>query len=827
VELEDAGREAVPPAARVPLLSALALSCALAGVPLVLVELFPALHVVMGTSAYLVFHNVAEFFGVMVALSVFGVGWYTHDQSRDHHALFLGSAFLAVGLVQFMHALSYAGMPDFVTPSSPNKASQLWVIARACTAAAFLASAFVRPHAETPWLSKPVLGSLAVAVSLAAFLSAVVFPGTLPDAFVPGVGQTPFKRLVEYGIVATFVAAIVSHAWRFARRPDPAAALYLAGFVLSAFAELFFAAYRSVTDTRNALGHLYTVVAFYLVYRAVFIESVQRPHRALLEAAAALRLERDERVVAQAALARALEEGRREHDRVAAIMEASPVALVRVDAGGTVGYLNAEAERVLGVGRGEVAGRPFDAPAWGIRDEAGQPVDPADLPYSVIARTRAPVRARHAVQDPGGRTKVLDIVGAPLLDSRGVFEGAVFGLEDASERARMEEQFRQSQKMEAVGRLAGGIAHDFNNVLTAVLSAADYLLRELPPSSPLREEAEEIRVGGRKAATLTRQLLTFSRKEVVVPRVLSLGALVGELIPLLRRLIGEDVELAWEAPASLANVRADAGQLEQVIVNLVVNARDAVSSGGRISITLEDVEVGEDEARGQVGVRPGRFVLLAVADDGCGMTREVLAHAFEPFFTTKAPGKGTGLGLSTIYGIVRQCGGHVRVESQPGAGSLFRIFLPRAEGDVAAPVEAPFRPPQAAVVPASILLVEDEPQVRGVLARALRRAGYAVVEATDGDDAVEWALDPARSLDVLVTDLVMPHLGGQDLAVRVRAARPGVKVLFISGYSGQGFDVGLLGPEVAFLPKPITPPALVEEVQRLVQAEVRAQAARA
>jgi PAS domain-containing protein len=558
VEPEAEVHDRSGPAERVSLAHGLAVPCLLAAAPLVLIEAFPALYGVLGTSVYLVFHNVVELFGVMVALSIFGVGWYTYPQSRDRHALLLSAAFLAVGLVHLMHALSFAGMPDFVTRSSPDKASQLWLVARTCTAAAFLASAFVAPDARSRWLTRPVLGAAAVAVAAGAFLAIVVFPGTLPVAFVPGTGQTAFKRIAEYVIVAGFVGAIAVHLGRFARSPDGAAALYLSGFALSAFAELPFAAFRSVTDTRNALGHLYALAGFYLVYRAVFIESVQRPHRALVDAAAALRAERDERAAAQEALAKALDERRRERDRVAALMEASPVALVRVDGKGRVASLNAKAERVLGVPRAAVLGLPYDHPEWGMRDEAGTELASADLPFAVVGRTRAPARARLAVLGTTGR-KVLDIVAAPLLDGEGGFDGAVLGLEDATARSRIEEQLRQSQKMEAVGRLAGGVAHDFNNVLTAILSAADVLLAELPPCSALLEEVEEIRTGGRKAAALTRQLLTFSRKQVVVPRVLAPGALVAELAPLLRRLIGEDVELVTVAAPDLGNVRIDRG----------------------------------------------------------------------------------------------------------------------------------------------------------------------------------------------------------------------------------------------------------------------------
>jgi PAS domain S-box-containing protein len=812
-------------AERASALRPLALTCAIALVPLAAVDLLPAqLYVVIPTPGYLLFHNVVEFLGVMVALSSFGVGWFTHAQTRDKHALLLSCAFLAIGLLAFMHTLSYAGMPDFVTPSSPNKASQLWLVMRGFSAAAFLASAFVRQDARGSWLGRPVLGGAALAVAAAGFVAVVLRPGTLPAAFVPGVGQTAFKRWSEYAIVATFVAAILAHLRAQRPRSGEPAALYLSAFALSAFAEVCFAAYRSVTDTHNALGHLYALASYALVYRAVFIESVQRPHRELVESTRLLRAERDERAAAQVALARALEAQQRERDRVAAIMEASPVALVRVDPQGTVAYVNAEAERILGVHRQEITRRSYDAPEWSVCDPSGHALDPGELPFAVIARTHAPVRMRHGIRWPDGRLVVLDVLGAPLFDRDGAFEGAVLGLEDATERSRIEEQLRQSQKMEAVGRLAGGVAHDFNNVLTAILSAADLLLDALPPQSPLRADADEIRVAGRKAATLTRQLLTFSRKQVVAPRVLDLGELVTGLLPLLRRLIGEEVELTARAAPALGRVRADPGQVEQVIVNLVVNARDALPpGGGRVVVDVSDVEIDEEDARQRLGVRPGRFVLLSVSDDGCGMSPEVQAHLFEPFFTTKEPGKGTGLGLSTVYGIVRQCGGHVRVESAVGEGSTFRVFLPRADGEPVVEEDPGAAPPAAPVC--RVLVVEDDPQVRDVVRRILTRAGHQVVEARDPADAVARAADLSQHLDVLVTDLVMPGIGGEGVAARVRALRPWLKVLFISGYTASEFDPGRLGPGEVFLAKPFTPAALLEAVQRLVQREVRGTAA--
>jgi PAS domain S-box-containing protein len=779
------------------------------------VDLFPGtFYRVVPTAAYLVFHNVAEFFAVMVALSIFGVAWYSHEQTRDRHALFLGTAFLAIGLMDFMHTLSYSGMPDFVTPSSANKASQFWVVVRSFAAVAFLASAFVRADAARPWLRKGLLGAVALAVPAVAFVAIVLFPEHVPAAYVPGVGQTAFKRFAEYAIVAVLVAAIAAQGWRRARSGDPSAALYGAAFALSAFSELFFAAYRSVTDTRNLLGHVYKVAAFYLVYRGMFVGSIRRPHQRLLATTEALRREMAERTAAEARLARSAQALEHERDRVTTIMEASPVAMMRLEREGRVAYVNAAAERILGASREEITRRRFDSPEWIVTDEAGGQLAPEELPFAVLARTHAPVRRRLAIAGPSGRRVLLDVTGAPLFDAAGAFDGVVMGLEDITERSVVEEQLRQSQKMEAVGRLAGGVAHDFNNLLTAILGASDQVLEQLPAGSTLREDARDIQLAARKAAALTRQLLTFSRKQVVVPKVVALDELVAGLVQMLQRLIGEDVQLVARHGPAVGNVRADPGQLEQVVVNLVVNARDAMPEGGRITLETADFELGPQEARAQIGVRPGRYVMLAVSDTGCGMSAEVLSHLFEPFFTTKGPGKGTGLGLSTIYGIVKQAGGHVRVESAVGAGSTFRVYLPRVE-DGAAAVEGRAGA-AAAAAPATVLLVEDEPQVRAVVLKVLRRAGHAVLDAADGEEALRRAADPAQVIDVLVTDVVMPHLGGRELATRIRALRPGLKVLFVSGYVDAGFPVDELDDDTRFLQKPFGPAELATELSWLL-----------
>ncbi len=407
-----------------------------------------------------------------------------------------------------------------------------------------------------------------------------------------------------------------------------------------------------------------------------------------------------------------------------------------------------------------------------------------------------------------------------------------------SERAlrQSEEQLRQAQKMDAVGKLAGGIAHDFNNLLMIIRGDSDLMLRRLPAGHPLRPNAEGIREAADQAATLTRQLLAFSRKQVLAPRLVDLNAIVASVHAMLQRLLGETINLVMVTAPDLGGVTADPGQLEQMILNLCVNARDAMPDGGRLTVRTENVDLDEAAAGRWSDGRPGPYVMLEVSDTGAGMDEETRSHLFEPFFTTKEQGKGTGLGLSTVYGIVKQSGGHIAVESEVGRGSTFRIYLPR----VAAPPPAePRRAPEPATARGSapgeslapgrgetILLVEDAQRVRAVVREILEMTGYTVLEARHGAEAVEVATRHAGPIHLLVTDVVMPQMSGRELAQRLATLRPDLKVLYMSGYTDDAIvRHGVLASGIAFLSKPFTPDALALKVRELLDGVADAPAA--
>jgi CheY-like chemotaxis protein len=373
--------------------------------------------------------------------------------------------------------------------------------------------------------------------------------------------------------------------------------------------------------------------------------------------------------------------------------------------------------------------------------------------------------------------------------------------------------------MEAVGTLAGGIAHDFNNLLTVIQGYGQLLAERLKDNAELAAEVKQIEDAAQRAAALTRQLLAFSRRQVLKPKVLDLNSVVTGMDRMLRRVIGEDIELVTKTAADLGQVQADPGQVEQVIMNLAVNARDAMPEGGKLIFETRNVELDDAYAREHMGARPGQYAMLAVTDTGVGMDAQTQAHIFEPFFTTKELGRGTGLGLSTVYGIVKQSGGYITVYSEPGRGSTFKIYLPRALQPAAA-ASAAARVEQKARGTETILLLEDDHGLRELAVRVLRTSGYTVLEAANGEQAERVCREHAGEIHLLLTDVVMPGQSGPEVARRLSPLRPAMKVLYISGYAPNAIvEQGTLGPGAAFLHKPFTPSALLEKVQQVLESQ--------
>ncbi|HWC15825.1 MAG TPA: PAS domain S-box protein [Terriglobales bacterium] len=411
-----------------------------------------------------------------------------------------------------------------------------------------------------------------------------------------------------------------------------------------------------------------------------------------------------------------------------------------------------------------------------------------------------------------GRIITVRLSGSCFKNEHGEAVGFEMIAEDVSERRALEEQLRQSQKMEAVGRLAGGIAHDFNNLLTVIKGYSELMLDELGSADPLRAEVDEIKKAADRAATLTRQLLAFSRQQVLAPKIIDLNTVVSNMDKLLHRLLGEDIDLFTVLGPGLGRVKADPGQIEQVIMNLAVNARDAMPQGGKLTIETANIDLDENYTRDHVSVKPGSYVMMAVTDTGVGMTEQVKSRIFEPFFTTKEVGKGTGLGLSTVYGIIKQSGGYIWVYSELGIGSTFKVYLPCLD----APAELT---PTNGLQPArrgfeTVLLVEDEDGVRALMRQVLHKHGYNVLESRHGGEALLMCERHQGKIDLLLTDVVLEQMSGRELAERLLKVRPEMKVLYVSGYADDAIvHHGVLNAGMAFLQKPFTTEALARKIR--------------
>ncbi|MBW6505058.1 PAS domain S-box protein [bacterium] len=506
---------------------------------------------------------------------------------------------------------------------------------------------------------------------------------------------------------------------------------------------------------------------------------------------------------------------------LAALIEASPLAIVTFDPEGVVTMWNPAAERIFGWSENEALGTRLPFVPAGKQEE------------SLALRRRAllgevftePELHRRRVD---GSPVVVSVSTSPLRRPDGTIFGIMSILMDVTERKAAEEardrqaivgeQLRQSQKMDAVRRLAGGVAHDFNNLLTSISGHSDLLLHRLPEYSTLRRDVEEIRKAGDRAAALTRQLLAFSRRQILQPEVLDLNEAVTNMGETLRRLVGEDIELSTALSPSLSRVKADPGQMEQVIECLVVNARDAMPDGGRITVSTADAELSASYAASHLEVRPGPHVLLSVADTGQGMSDEAQSHLFDPFFITKEREKGTGFGLATVYGIVQQSGGHIRVNSATGRGSTFLVYLPRVE-----PPEDGVRGADRPLLPhpspgtETILLTEDEEGVRRLVREILSGNGYKVLEAGNGREALLLSEAHRGGIHLLLTDVMMPKMGGRELVERIRLQRPDLRILYMSGYTDDAIlRHGVMENGIPFLQKPFTAEGLARKVREVL-----------
>lgn len=509
---------------------------------------------------------------------------------------------------------------------------------------------------------------------------------------------------------------------------------------------------------------------------------------------------------------RAEEEIRQSQQKLRIHFEHTPLAVVEWDLDFRVAAWNPSAERIFGYSRQEALGQRA---TFIVPPQQRQQVDQV---WQALVKQQGGTRNANDNVTKDGRTISCEWYNTPLVDETGRVLGVASLVHDVTERVALEERLRQSQKMEAVGRLAGGVAHDFNNLLTVILGYSQIVADGVPPGSRLAESTAQIKSAADRAAGITRQLLAFSRKTVLSPRIINLNDVVLNLDSLLRRLIGEDIEVLTALENEVGSVKADPGQIEQVLMNLALNARDAMPHGGKLTLETSNVTLDGAYAREHLPVEAGRYVMLAVSDTGEGMSEETQARIFEPFYTTKEVGKGTGLGLSMVYGIVKQSGGHIWVYSEPNCGTTFKIYFPRVD-EAAELVRGDRRSSEVQRGTETILLVEDDEQLRQLSSSVLEHCGYNVLVATNPEEGLAICRANSKEIRLLVTDVIMPRMNGRQLAEQVQKLHPEIKVLYISGYTNNAIvHYGVLDPGLWFLPKPFTLSALVAKVREVLDA---------
>jgi PAS domain S-box-containing protein len=783
--------------------------------------------------SYLLFHSLAEFFSIIVAAGIFIVAWNSRRFLDNNYLLFLGIAYGFVASIDLVHTLAYKGMGVF-RGYDANLSTQLWILARYMQSISLLLAPFFLRRK----LKFGVVFITYFLITSFSFLS-VFYWNIFPIAYVEGSGLTPFKIISEYIISAILVASIVLLLKNNSAFDKYVLRLLVWSIIITILAELSFTLYLSVYGFFNLIGHYFKIISFFLIYKAIIETGLAKPYsllfRELKQSEESLKRARDsleirvqertgelaraneelqfeiaERKQAQASL----EQFRRQNEL---ILNSAGEGILGLDLQGNQTFVNPAAAKMLGYRVDELIGKPSHMTWHRFRpDRTPYPKEACSIHQS-SADAAAHTKSGEDVFWRKDETNFpVEYTCTPIFEE-GEHVGTVIVFQDVSARKKLLAQFLQAQKMEAVGRLAGGIAHDFNNLLTAILGYAEIAMSSLPADSTVLRDIQDMHQAASRAAALTRQLLAFSRRQIVEPKIINLNDLICDIHTMLRRIIGEDVELTTKPAPDLSSVMVDPSQIEQVILNLAVNARDAMPKGGKLLIETANVSFDESHTQRRPEMKIGEYAMLAVSDTGIGISDEVKSHIFEPFFTTKETGKGTGLGLATVYGIVKQSGGFIYVYSEPNRGTSFKIYFPA----VKEPASALPQRDESREMPfgtETVLVVEDELAVRELAARVLSQQGYTVLDAANGEEALAKAHQHAdRAIHLLFTDVVLPGMNGKELADKLKELFPGIKVLFTSGYTDEAIvNHHALEPSYSLLQKPFSPASLARRVRRIL-----------
>jgi PAS domain S-box-containing protein len=871
----------------------------LAFLTLLAVACFPDATLFPHGHAYLPVHSFMEAFACGVSVSIFGIGWYAARATHSARKAILSTAFLSVALLDFAHLMSYEGMTAMVTPSGTEKAIDFWLAARiAQTAGLFGYVVFPKSWRLSPY----AILSIALAYTALAYWAILLHPTFLPRTFLADSGLTAFKIVAEYAVMATLVPTGIAIYRRRHDEPEYPVPILFAAVLLLLASEAAVTLYLSPTDNFNLLGHLYKVVGFYLIYKAIFVTSVIKPHHDLAAAAQAIRIRDTAFAASITPIAMAGMDGRIVYANHAFLelwgyaSESDVIGREPADFFADRGEADRAMQglRATGVWNDEFRGRRRDGTEIEVlvnsnivADDAGNPIRMIGSFMNVTDRNRLEAERRRwadaftrsaygiAVTDATtnrqisvnpayarmhGMTPVemigIDVeslysedstagrraaveqsnrIGHAEFDTiRRRKDGSTFPAHiwvstirdapnqqpyriatvvDMTDRNRMQDQLAQSQKMEAIGNLTGGIAHDFNNLLTVIVMNLEALEILLPDNADALELTAECLAAATSGAGLTQRLLAFARRQTLSPRSVAINGFVEGIVALLRRTLGENVVISLTLAPDLWPVFVDRAQLEASLLNLALNARDAMPHGGLLSIVTANKTIDGEAAALHPELTPGDFVTITVSDNGTGMPDEVKAHIFEPFYTTKSRGRGSGLGLSMVFGFLRQSNGLITVYSEPGKGSAFCLYLPRARAPAAEQAASPVSAPPLGSGE-TILVVEDNDMLRGPLVRQLSSMNYRVLQAANADNAL--AIVGTQPIDLVLTDIIMPGtLDGIALARAVLERRPGTRIVVTSGFTEGKVDSGglQLSPAIRFLQKPFG----LEELGQIVR----------